>query len=1094
MPSMIIVWAGLALYGYRHVLSDLLHQWQTNTSYSHGALVIPVALWLLWRRRSTFPEDSPPWPAGLGLLLAAHVLLSCGGYFHLPAMERWTIPLWLSGMIALLWGPRALVWSLPGVCFLAFMIPLPFRLELLASQFLQWASAWCSCLLLGLAWIFAVTDGYTLRMLTGQVAITADCSGLRMTVAIAALGYVITFLSHERSRHDPWSDLSSLGRVLYLSAAMLMVVPVAILANAARIAALALVEHQHAAAAYTAWMHDVGDWIVLPVAAVLLLICRAWLNRVIRMGRAAIGSRRSGRHGSRTWRQRCAHLAPGWRIAVGPVAMAVLASVSFWHYDGQRERIAADLMSTGRGHEASGDWAAAASCYQELVRLQLLPVEASYRHACVSRQVARSRDDRRQVLLQLEALLQRAPLHVAALRTHLDTALELDLAKPALRSAERLYAVDRDEPATLQACAEATLCFSSRSSALPACSAESMHELLEELGPVSGWRDSLVIEVAAHCCVSPDSVDRRLTRDISSAIEAAADRVGSAKANFVLWRFERVFGQGAATLEHALMRVDDECPNRVAYEIYFAAGQVASLDGKPDDARVFLEKAIRLMPADHRAYAQLGDVFASQQAWSECTAAYLRAWRLAGDRPLELGVKLAESLIRTDRHALTSNLAKTLAADVASAYIMPSRSLRLRLQLIQARLDLHAGRCEEARQSLENCHQLAMWHAPSATPDELLPTIETLWAQCLVRLGRYAEAARWFEERAGRMDLPADQWTAAARAWRTAGNADAAARCYRQAIRHRGYSSGVWLEYVRLLRDQWGIDAAAREVARRVGQGDQGEPMADDVVAQAWELVGNDEKAIQHYRSAAVGEVQAVAALAIALARQGKVDRAVELVADEGWSVDTAVRAHTAAVVGVHAAELSAASRATIMEMVKNGVKTVREDAVLLLAAEQWFTKCQDMSAALEMLQRAVAVQPDNVIAANNLAMLLVDEGRDFEQALRYIDDVLRRTGPVAEFLDTRGWILVQMRRAEEALPWLTRAVEGSASGNPVTQLHLATAYLAVGDRDQAWKHLEVARAGQMSPELLNSSEQRAWAMLQHEFAQQAHAQQDDDV
>ncbi|MEO1983389.1 MAG: tetratricopeptide repeat protein, partial [Fuerstiella sp.] len=152
----------------------------------------------------------------------------------------------------------------------------------------------------------------------------------------------------------------------------------------------------------------------------------------------------------------------------------------------------------------------------------------------------------------------------------------------------------------------------------------------------------------------------------------------------------------------------------------------------------------------------------------------------------------------------------------------------------------------------------------------MLQNIETLQAQCLVQLGRYSDIARLFEERAGRVDSSPDQWTAAARAWRTANNASAASRCYRNAIFRLGSYSEVWLEYVHLLKVTSGIDEAAGEVAYRDRHADQEPPIADTVLAQAWEIVGQSDRAITHYRSAAKRNAHDVAALAIALARQGR--------------------------------------------------------------------------------------------------------------------------------------------------------------------------------------------------------------------------------
>ncbi len=187
------------------------------------------------------------------------------------------------------------------------------------------------------------------------------------------------------------------------------------------------------------------------------------------------------------------------------------------------------MMTAARSHEAKAEWARAAACYRELVYLQSSSEEARYRHAWVSRQAATSLDDRKQAFFQLEAILERAPFHLAALRTHLDLALELDMAAAALTSAERLYSIDRHEATTLQMCFEAMLRFSPNSSGLPAISVESLSELAEKSGPVSQWRDNLVIEVAAFCCNHSDSVDSRLTSAVASAVRKAAHQLDSCK-------------------------------------------------------------------------------------------------------------------------------------------------------------------------------------------------------------------------------------------------------------------------------------------------------------------------------------------------------------------------------------------------------------------------------------------------------------------------------------------------------------------------------------------------------------------------------------
>ncbi|PAY21305.1 hypothetical protein CKO51_01635 [Rhodopirellula sp. SM50] len=1116
-PTLILIWVALALYSYHQVVGHLIQQWHSNTSYSHGPAVLPIALWLLWQRRSTLPAIGKPWGPGLALLVAAQGLLSLGGYFHLPTLQCWTLPLYLGGMVGLLAGRGVLVWSLPAIGFLGFMIPLPFQLEMLANQSLQWLSAWGSCYLLSLTSTFAVTDGYTLMMATGGVGVTRDCSGLRMTVAVAALGTIITFLSRSRSGRDQGGK-PGWGVAWDLAAVMLLALPAAIVANATRISAVALIADRYQNESYTTWTHDLGVWLALPLSALLFFAFRAWLGRVRTLSTSIFkltpdGRELSGRRGPKRQSGRDTHAFgrrwPQWGkpvLAVGavPLVLAGIVAVAIVHHTAKRDRIISETLAQARGHEANADWDRAASCYRELLQLQPDRVETRYRYAWASLQGADSVDGRMRVFYQLESVLEQAPSHVDALRTHLQLALELDQAKSACRSAERLYAIDQRNAQSLRLCVEAMLRFPHGSRPRhPLVTVDRLNRWLDRFGPPSLWRDRLVIELASYGCDHAESMDRRVADAIEPAIADAASGVGSADAFLQAWRFAQVFGTESPSIERARISIDDHCPAGVAYQIYLASAREAVLQHRRDDAKRLLTKAMERMPNHHAAYAMLGDVYASQGQWPRCSAAYLRAWRLAGDRPMGLGIKLAEALFHAARPAESAALVGQLLNQENQVFQPVSRELRIRWMLVQARLDAHAGRYEAALTTIGRCQSLLAMTPASSAADAAawLPAVETLQAQCLVRLGRNAQAARLFESRATRGngkpggdgsaggDRSADQWTAAARAWRSVGNTPAAERCYRSALAELGYDNEIWLELVDVLHDRYGIRGAIEEITLRQRRG--GEPAivsdtipapSDKIVAQAYERVGRGDLAIGHYRAVAERGVEDVAALAIALARHGHADKAVTLVADPRWTVNTSLRAHTAAVIAVSTDDLSAAHQAILEPIIAGGVTEAVDDPTLLMAIVAWHTHHQRQTAAMDLLDRAVARHPDHVVAANNLAMLLAEEGRDFQRALRHIDHVLKQTGAVPEFLDTKGWILVRMNRAEDALEWFNRALAGSGGGAPTTHLHLAAAYLAVGNRDRARESFESVQVDLLRKDQLHHSEQRAWARLQNEF------------
>ena len=41
---------------YRHVIVELIHDWATDDNYSHGFLVVPIALCVAWHRRNKLHE------------------------------------------------------------------------------------------------------------------------------------------------------------------------------------------------------------------------------------------------------------------------------------------------------------------------------------------------------------------------------------------------------------------------------------------------------------------------------------------------------------------------------------------------------------------------------------------------------------------------------------------------------------------------------------------------------------------------------------------------------------------------------------------------------------------------------------------------------------------------------------------------------------------------------------------------------------------------------------------------------------------------------------------------------------------------------
>src|SRR2546426_12642165 len=64
---------------YRHVIVKLVHDWATDDNYSHGFIIVPLALYFAWERRRRF-HAAPMRPSlvGVALVIASIMALVSG--------------------------------------------------------------------------------------------------------------------------------------------------------------------------------------------------------------------------------------------------------------------------------------------------------------------------------------------------------------------------------------------------------------------------------------------------------------------------------------------------------------------------------------------------------------------------------------------------------------------------------------------------------------------------------------------------------------------------------------------------------------------------------------------------------------------------------------------------------------------------------------------------------------------------------------------------------------------------------------------------------------------------------------------------------
>jgi exosortase len=250
---------------YRGVIVKLVSDWATDDNYSHGFLILPIALYFVWERRRKL-LTMPPAPSSLGLVVVVGSIatLVAGVLGAELFLTRISIIGLVGGVVLYTLGWRHLRVVAFPIAFLLLMVPLPaiifnqiaFPLQLLASRFgeatLQAAS------------IPVLREGNVIYLANTTLEVAEACSGIRSLVSLLTLGIVYGYFSDGR------------GWMRWLIA--LATVPIAIVTNGLRVAGTGIAAHFYGPEAALGFFHEFSGWLVFVAAfALLFLVVRILL-------------------------------------------------------------------------------------------------------------------------------------------------------------------------------------------------------------------------------------------------------------------------------------------------------------------------------------------------------------------------------------------------------------------------------------------------------------------------------------------------------------------------------------------------------------------------------------------------------------------------------------------------------------------------------------------------------------------------------------------------------------------------------------------------------------------------------------------------
>lgn len=250
---------------YRNVLAKLVFDWSNDDNYSHGFLIVPVALYFAWERREkVLAATRQPSALGLIVVLGSIATMIAGILGAELFLTRISIIGLVAGTVLFVLGWQHLkVLGFP-IAFLILMIPIPaiifnqiaFPLQLLASQFGETTLNICS--------IPVLREGNVIVLANTTLEVAEACSGIRSLVSLLTLGIVYGYFT------DP--------RMWMRTTIAVLTVPIAIITNGARVAGTGIAAHYYGPEAAEGFFHEFSGWLVFIAAfAILFLVMRVLL-------------------------------------------------------------------------------------------------------------------------------------------------------------------------------------------------------------------------------------------------------------------------------------------------------------------------------------------------------------------------------------------------------------------------------------------------------------------------------------------------------------------------------------------------------------------------------------------------------------------------------------------------------------------------------------------------------------------------------------------------------------------------------------------------------------------------------------------------
>jgi len=206
---------------------SLFHTWSTSHLYGHGFLIVPISLFLVWRKRAALANvDVRPNYWGIAFIALCALVWLLGRFASVNMVEQFALVGLIAALVLTVTGTQVLKVLAFPLFYLIFAVPfggfMIAPLQIFTADFVVSA--------LQITGIPVYLDGLMIHIPSGRFHVAEACAGVRFLISSTALGFLVAHLFYQQL----WR------RVLFIGISL--VVP--IIANGFRAYGIVIVAHE----------------------------------------------------------------------------------------------------------------------------------------------------------------------------------------------------------------------------------------------------------------------------------------------------------------------------------------------------------------------------------------------------------------------------------------------------------------------------------------------------------------------------------------------------------------------------------------------------------------------------------------------------------------------------------------------------------------------------------------------------------------------------------------------------------------------------------------------------------------------------------